>query len=499
MAGLKKKGQSGEAAAFISRSRAIRRLQLSLSDFRRLCILKGVYPRDPRRPKRVLQAAPGRGGRDQTFYAVKDIRFLAHEPLLDRFRQEQAWAKKMRRWRAKGEVDGRRIQSRPSYSLDHIIRERYPTFSDALRDLDDALSMACLFAVLPTAPSCTTGNVSEIRADYSRECTRLVREWEAAVMGMSALRCSFVSIRGIYHQAVVCGHPVTWIVPHDRCTELPSDVDFRVMLTFLELYMTLLRFVNFRLFARLGWPYPLAASPSMLLLPSASKVKEEQDTLPLRQELPPINPDAEHALMSQSLPPVCPASLFANRVFFVGRECPLRSLAFIIQSLGGALLLPTGNADEDVESDPTITHQIVDRPQLARIFADRLYVQPQWVWDCLNAGRLVEHEPYGIGAELPPHRSPFDGATTLVSEQGDKVDEEAPEAAEEDGRQDVASAAKKRLTKEQRQLAASMLSRKQKKVYDRVAGAQARKRQAEAKLEARRLESQKPSSSSLAQ
>lgn len=324
-------------------------------------------------------------------------------------------------------------------------------------------------------------------------------------MSMSALRCSFISVRGIYHQAVICGHPVTWIVPHDRCTELPSDVDFRVMLTFLELYMTLLRFVNFRLFARLGWSYPLATSPSMLLLPStkaASKDDDEQSTPILKQELPSVNPDAEHALMSQSLPPVCPSSLFSNYVFFVNRECPLRPLAFLIQSLGGAVLLPTSdrsNAGEDVESDPSITHQIVDRPQLGRVFADRLYVQPQWVWDCLNADKVIAHEPYGIGAELPPHRSPFAVASIDVLEQKNEANEEAEDSNEQGEGTTDASKSNKKLSKEQRQLAASMLSRKQKKIYDRVANAQARKRQAEATLEARRLEYQKSSSSSSVQ
>lgn len=41
--GMKKKYQAGEATQYISRKHARKRLQLTLADFRRLCILKGLW------------------------------------------------------------------------------------------------------------------------------------------------------------------------------------------------------------------------------------------------------------------------------------------------------------------------------------------------------------------------------------------------------------------------------------------------------------------------
>ena len=90
-------GNAGLAATFISRSSCLKRLQVTLKDFRRLCILKGIYPRVPSK-------CPG-NKKGQTFYHVKDLTFIAHEPLLQKFRDFKGYMKKVRKAAGRNEVE----------------------------------------------------------------------------------------------------------------------------------------------------------------------------------------------------------------------------------------------------------------------------------------------------------------------------------------------------------------------------------------------------------
>lgn len=77
------KYESGAATAFIARNQAIKKLQLTIADFRRLSILKGVYPVEPKNKKKVNKGSTA----NRTFYYVKDINYLANEPIIRKFRE----------------------------------------------------------------------------------------------------------------------------------------------------------------------------------------------------------------------------------------------------------------------------------------------------------------------------------------------------------------------------------------------------------------------------
>ncbi|CAI6336016.1 unnamed protein product [Periconia digitata] len=475
MARIKKKGTSGAAKNYITRTRAVKKLQISLPDFRRLCIFKGIYPREPRKKKKVTKGSTA----NTTFYYTKDIQYLLHEPLLAKFREHKAVSKKIARALGRGEAgDAARLEKNlvPKLKLDHIIKERYPTFIDALRDLDDALSMLFLFANLPSSEHVPAKTISL--------CQKLCHEFEHYVIVSHSLRKSFLSIKGIYYQATIQGQDILWLVPYRFVQRTGGDIDFRIMGTFIEFYTTLLGFVNYRLYTSVGLVYPPKFNAKMdehgaelsafqvegksvlangdstaddetpaVANPEAQAIADKLAALPETEEddaaPAPVQPNEDDEANEEidkfevTAPDadVLPqpqasnaeiASLFAPFTFYIARETPRAPLEFILKSFGCKRIGWDGALGEGAyttnESDPSITHQIVDRLPLSETseasatagdaaapkaqwprstMPGRTYVQPQWVWDCINQSKLLRPDLYAPGAELPPHLSPW--------------------------------------------------------------------------------------------
>jgi len=460
----KVKYESGEAARFVSRKHAMRKLQLNLKDFRRLCILKGIHPREPRNRKR---AQKGNLSKVMTLFHEKDIRFLLHEPIVFKFRDFKVFLKKLKKAHDKGnfEAELRLKENKPKYNLDHIVKERYPTFVDAIRDLEDCLCLCSLYATFPKNPRTPTEMVDL--------CKKLTVEFMHYVIEARALRKVFVSIKGYYFQAEVMGQTVTWVVPHQYAYDPPESVDLKLMSIFVEFYTTMLGFVNFRLYHNLNLQYPPALPHQTL--PAATGEDSKQDDESFMDRVAALNqslartvaggseeemeedqlddiPMADGSQNPEALEAAKAAaeelhrlkSLFKGKRFFLGREVPRESLVFMVRALGGEASWDETCAPGATfkEGDSQVTHQINDRPKESvdmKHVGARYYIQPQWIFDCINQRKLLPESEYFVGEVLPPHLSPFVDASSRRI--GDYI---PPEEKKMLGLEDEAAAAEKR-------------------------------------------------------
>jgi len=453
------KGVRGHAAQFMTRSAAIKKLQVTLIQFRKLCILKGIYPRQPKKTPR---------GNEKTYYLKKDITFIMHDPIVKVMADRLAWKSKI--IKAKNKQMPKEVASlkrnQPKFSLSHIVKERYPTFDDALQDLDDCLTLLFLFSMMPTS--------NHINPSRINNCKKLYTEFVYYIMKTHSLRKVFVSIKGIYYQAEIRSHTITWIVPFQyNLPKQERNVDYKVMGTFLHFYEVLLGFVNFKLYQFIGLSYPpnytlikqrkgaylealvprTIGSTTEKQKQKTKKTKETPQVLSskkrissLRESLQNLDEEDDDEEQENSESEEKPEDkvvdeevfqndesillrkeqeayegLFSEYHFWIGREVPRESLEFVIKSFGGRVSWDGHGKEEDEK----ITHHIMDRPRVDNKIVTRDYVQPQWVYDSINNRIVLPTNDYAPGKKLPAHLSPFvdDYSSGYVPEYRKKLDE----------------------------------------------------------------------------
>lgn len=465
---FKKRKDKGKANSLLSRGHAAKKLQVNTDQFRKLCILKGIFPR--------AIPAGAHSLRNKTAYLKKDIKLLKNDPILDTMRQRKIYHRRLtRRLRRREPAAAESVRKTfPVLRLDHVIKERYPTFSEALRGMQDALTMLSV-----VARHSANGKIPEKKV---KEAQRLVREWEAYVVETHAITKAFISVKGFYFQAFVEGVNVTWIVPHSFSL-VENNVDYSVIVPFIDVYITLASFVNYKLYADRDLLYPPTINEAMMkageyiaavslhkredLVPQIDSKKtasegEEKTQLEIESEKriaeisqkmssiaksdkeaaaaaaaadEPVDivdddedveedeseneeessekteetdakMDGESANKNNNKKAAGFGRLFDKCKFYLGREVPHRPLELLIKSSGGEVAWDSPFAPY-ARDDATITHEVMDRDAVIERVAGRDYMQPQWVFDCVNERMLIPVDEYAPGKQPPPHLSPF--------------------------------------------------------------------------------------------
>ncbi|KAM7542199.1 hypothetical protein Aperf_G00000014911 [Anoplocephala perfoliata] len=421
-----KKNKKGNAVTYITQKQAMRRLQISLPNFRRICLLKGIYPVEPKNKKKA-----GHGSTEpRVYFNAKDIAFLAWEPLIETFRKLRTHQMRLKRAREKLDRDKeyRLRMNKPTYTLHHLVRERYPTRRDALQDLTDSLNLIFLFSRLP--------RMTQFHPALISLCRRFSVEFLHYVIAMRCIRKAFISIKGFFLEAAIDDVPVVWVIPHQAASHVPTGVEYRLLATCVEFDVTLVGSLLVNLYKQAGLLYPPKLNTQALNNPASSYCSPENAhfeflaslSIPIKRfEEEKIDADQMNELVElQAIDDSVTEAvnrqihiqkikhLFDGKRFFFNREVPREVLSVIIRSCGGDCSWDaiTGPGATYTEDDDRIDYQIVDRP-MQNMKSTRAYVQPQWVFDSLNACRLMPVQDYLPSATLPPHLSPF--AASAVS------------------------------------------------------------------------------------
>jgi pescadillo protein len=298
-----------------------------------------------------------------------------------------------------------------------------------------------------------------------------------------SLRKVFLGIKGVYYECEVPGQSgepirVRWLESYEFQQHVPHDVDFRILLTFIELYRTLISFVLYKLYMEenLVYPPPLDSeldergdsvgafrlvekAPAQGVQGKGVSKKEvkrvikgiaqsggqDEEDVEMEEEEPkveeveedfverPTKADAEvedvapgslttfNAIVATAGPSKLTSSLlFAPYTFYLSRETSTRTWEFVIRAMGGKVVTSVLSPTLEGAAADGITHVIIDRPMTVERMREMekgrkwLWVQPQWVADSVNRGKALAAEEYAPGKLLPPHLSPWDGEGEIV-------------------------------------------------------------------------------------
>ncbi|EPY37271.1 pescadillo [Strigomonas culicis] len=308
---------------------------------------------------------------------------------------------------------------KPSHSLVATIKERYPYFIDAVRDIDDAMSMITLYAFLsPEVHADTTIETHHaLTSGLHERAKAMVDGWTQYVAKAQVLSKAFISLKGYYYEAIVKGERIRWLCPHEYAHRFPPGIQQYVLISFLEFYLDMMKFILFKLNADLKLELEdrekqeedggantnaedFQTTADALDVEAKSGVRQQASEKKNRTEL-----------IHEELRKV--RYLFRPFTFFLSREVPQKHVRLVVEAAGGRV------ATDYVPSH--ITHIVIDRPSLPPGMTKEAhieYVQPQYVFDCLNARAMLPVNGYRIGEELPPHVSPF---TVAISNSPEDV------------------------------------------------------------------------------
>ncbi len=351
---------------------AISKLNIDTSLFHKLCVLCSIFPVISENKKTI-------GNEEGWFYTIEDIKRIYYSEAYEIVKGNKKREDKREMFLKKGITFKKVTNLQVNYVT--LIKNKYSCFGESLCDLGNSvrgLYFAKLF------------NLGEE--------TGTLKYFEKFVTEKKILKNGFMSQRGIYFSFEVEGKIIMWMVPYigknlcdlieakkyseeDKLNDT-TDSDEQV-LDFEHLIDDSSECNSENLFLDdinkidsnfLNNSIPLLEMHVKLVLLKLEKMKlKEKEKL-----------------------------IFENIKFYVETKSIKTQLEFAIEACGGRIVT--------LEQAEYIICEQVDL-----LKEEVTYVQPQFIFDCLNQNKFLSTDLYSISKALPEHLSPFPNVFDKIS------------------------------------------------------------------------------------
>lgn len=362
---------------YVSRSSAIDKLKLTNKQFDKIVVIMGIYP----------FVAENRNCYDKTegwYYRIDDIKRIFYSEAYEVIQKNQTKENKRQNFIQMEQLERASKIIDEEFNFVDLIKQKYESLGSSIDDLGNTIKNLYLIDML--------------KIDDSK---KELKEFEEFVIERSLLNKAFLSKKGIYFGFNIEKIIVFWMVPY------PSQNLSDIVEEKKEIQAPKKEF-NFD------------------FLDFGSFEEEEDEEEEIKD---PNNPDKfDISLLKYAFPllkvhlklilhklrmmypkdQTKKTEIFKNKKFNIDIKSIPDQIAFAILSGGGVVT--------ELEEAEIIITESVDV-----IMKDKIYVHPQYIFDCINQSKMLPVEEYFIGKELPPHSSPFPNIIDTIDERALRV------------------------------------------------------------------------------
>ncbi|KAI5148333.1 pescadillo [Enteropsectra breve] len=347
---------------FVSRKLAIEKLKITGQQFNRLKILCSVYP--------VI--APERSCFDKEkgwYYSMDDIKKIYSSDAYDTLVHNAEQKRKKDEVLKYNRTDRIHKFCEEEYGLTALVKQKYKSFGDSLCDLGNSVR-----------------NLHYVSMLQVHDATSVLDEFYDFVVAKQLLSSAFLAQRGIYFGLNIKSVVVVWQVPYPNNT-LAEVVEEKIEQQPVSYSREGLDFLDLEEFSSSDEENELTDlnDPEKLdisLMKYAAPLHEIH-TKAVLHKLTKLLHSAEKR-----------KGVFAGLKFNINVDYLNKEMMFVLKS-EDAEIVTYDNAD----------YIIADKVE--SINKNAVYVQPQYIFDCLNKKMLISPSEYFVGKTLPKHVSPF--------------------------------------------------------------------------------------------
>lgn len=357
---------------YISKKEAIKELDISEDDFEKACVYLSIFPVIGKAKQSIGSIA------NDFCYKLSDIRKIGSSTVYHNIKINKKIDIKKQQFQENNLIDKANNIKYARIRLIPFIKNKYKSFGESLCDLGNSLKFIYLAKLL---------KISNFD---------IQNEFENFIIEKRILNYGFMSVNGIYYQLNVEDKMVLWMIPY-KINDLNNFYK-----------NNLFKYEDIKFFNEMINSVNLLYNDNLQLLNNNTSTNTWDINFNyLKHAIPLLEMHIKlviHKLKMMEIKNIT-VDIFKDKTFSIKTVSIKEQLEFTIKCLGGQI---NENGNIIVCDDISL---------VCLLEPTKLYVQSQFIFDCLNKKEFLDPQLYLTGKILPKHISPFKSVFDIIDTQ----------------------------------------------------------------------------------